>query len=109
MTYDLFIGDRLFSSWSLRGWLMLHKFDLPYRTHAVDLYGTGMAEQMATLAPARLVPALRTPEGEVIGETLAIAETLAERHPEAGLWPGDATARSRARWLCAEIDRKSVV
>jgi glutathione S-transferase len=103
MTYDLFIGDRLFSSWSLRGWLMLHKFDLPYRTHAVDLYGTGMAEQMATLAPARLVPALRTPEGEVIGETLAIAETLAERHPEAGLWPGDATARSRARWLCAEM------
>ena len=37
MTYDLFIGDRLFSSWSLRGWLMLEKFGLPYRSHMIGL------------------------------------------------------------------------
>ena len=103
MTYDLFIGDRTFSSWSLRGWLMLHKFGLPYRTHMVGLYGGTMAQDMGPLAPARLVPALRTPEGDVVGESLAMAETLAERHPEAAMWPADASARIRARWLCAEM------
>lgn len=110
MTYDLFIGDRLFSSWSLRGWLMLEKFGLPYNIHMISLYGrlTGqgddaMAREMAALAPARLVPALRTPEGTVIGETLTMGETLAERHPEAGLWPSDPAQRATARWLCAEM------
>ena len=103
MTYDLFIGDRLFSSWSLRGWLMLEKFGLPYRTHMMGLYSDSFAEDMAKLAPARLVPTLRTPEGQVIGESLAIAETLAERHPDAGLWPTDPMMRAHARWLCAEM------
>lgn len=103
MTYDLFIGDRTFSSWSLRGWLMLEKFGLPYRSHMVGLYGGTMAQDMAPLAPARLVPALRTPQGDVIGETLAMAETLAERHPDTQMWPQDPNARSRARWLCAAM------
>lgn len=103
MTYDLFIGDRTFSSWSLRGWLMLEKFNLPYRSHPVGLYRGTMAADLAALAPARLVPTLRTPEGVVIGESVAIAETLAERHPDAGLWPADPAARATARWLCAEM------
>ncbi|KIN75087.1 Glutathione S-transferase family protein [Sulfitobacter noctilucae] len=103
MTYDLYIGDRTFSSWSLRGWLMLEKFNLPYKAHLVGLYGGTMAADLAALAPARLVPVLRTPEGTVVGESLAMAETLAERHPEAGMWPKDAAARATARWLCAEI------
>ncbi|SLN49820.1 hypothetical protein RUM8411_02346 [Ruegeria meonggei] len=103
MTYDLFIGDRLFSSWSLRGWLMLEKFGLPYRSHMIGLYSGTMADDMKPLAPARLVPALRLPDGTVVGESLAMAETLAERHPEAGLWPGDPSARATARWLCVEM------
>ncbi|MGH1425173.1 MAG: glutathione S-transferase N-terminal domain-containing protein [Pseudooceanicola sp.] len=103
MTYDLFIGDRTFSSWSLRGWLMLEKFDLPYQSHLVGLYSGTMADDLAPLAPARLVPVLRTPEGTVVGETLAIAETLAERHPDAGMWPRDPAARALARWLVAEM------
>lgn len=103
MTYDLYIGDRTFSSWSLRGWLMLEKFGLPFRTHLVGLYSGTMARDLASLAPARLVPVLKTPDGEVIGETLAMAETLAERHPDAGMWPADAALRARARWLCAEM------
>ncbi|KIC37690.1 glutathione S-transferase [Ruegeria sp. ANG-R] len=103
MTYDLFIGDRLFSSWSMRGWLMLEKFGLPYRTHMIGLYAGTMAADMEPLAPARLVPALRLPDGTVVGESLAMAETLAECHPEAGLWPADAPARATARWLCAEM------
>jgi glutathione S-transferase len=103
MTYDLYIGDRMFSSWSLRGWLMFEKFNIPCRTHLVGLYSGTMADDLSALAPARLVPAVRTPDGIVVGESLAIAETLAERHPSANLWPTDPAARATARWLCAEI------
>ena len=103
MTYDLYIGERTFSSWSLRGWLMFAKFDIPVRTHLVSLFDGGFAQTMAEHAPARLVPAVRTPDGILIGETLAIAETLAERHPDVGLWPADPAARACARWLCAEM------
>lgn len=103
MTYDLFIGDQSFSSWSMRGWLMLRQFNLPFRCHAVGLYSGTMAADLAELAPARLVPVLRLPEGTVLGETLAMAETLAERHPERALWPEDPALRATARWLCAEM------
>jgi glutathione S-transferase len=103
MTYELHIGDRTFSSWSLRGWLMLEKFGLPCSIHMTGLYAGTFTEDMTQLAPARLVPVLRTPEGDLIGESMAIAETLAERHPQAQHWPGDARLRARARWLCAEM------
>lgn len=103
MTYDLYIGDRTFSSWSLRGWLMLEQFNLAHRVHPVGLYSGTMADDLAPLAPASLVPVLRTPDGTLVGETLAMAETLAERHPKAGLWPKDAAARAAARWLCAAM------
>ncbi len=103
MTYDLYIGDQSFSSWSLRGWLMFEKFGLPFRTHMVGLYDGTMADDLAPLAPARLVPVMRMPDGTVVGETLAMAETLAERHPDAGLWPQDPAARATARWLVAEM------
>jgi glutathione S-transferase len=103
MSYDLFIGARAFSSWSLRGWLMFCKFDLPVRVHLVGLYTGTMEADLAPLAPARLVPVMRTPEGIVVGDTLAMAETLAERHPDAGLWPADPAARALARWMAAEM------
>ena len=103
MKYDLIIGDRTFSSWSLRGWLMFEKFNIPYRTQMTGLYSGKMKQDLEPLAPARLVPVMRTPEGDVVGETLAMAETLAERHPEAGLWPADPSARILARWMVAEM------
>lgn len=103
MTYDLYIGDRSFSSWSLRGWLMFENFGIPVRSHLVGLYSGTMAEDLATLAPARLVPVMRLPDGNVVGDTLAMGETLAERHPDAGLWPKDPAARALARWLVAEM------
>lgn len=103
MTYDLFIGDRTFSSWSLRGWLMLEKFNLPHRTHLLGLYSGTLAQDLAPLHPAALVPVLRLPDGTVVGETMAMAETLAERHPEAGLWPEVASERAAARWVCAAM------
>ncbi len=103
MTYEITIADRTFSSWSLRGWLMFEKFHIPCRVTVAGLYTGTFDADMATFAPARLVPVIRTPEGDVLGETLAIAETLAERHPDAGLWPVDPSARMMARWLVSEM------
>lgn len=103
MTYQLYIGDRMYSSWSLRGWLMLEKFAIPHQVHLVGLYSGTMAQDMAHLAPARLVPALLAPDGLVIGESLAMAETLAEQNPDAGLWPTTANQRATARWLVTEM------
>ena len=103
MSYDLYIGDRSFSSWSLRGWLMLEKFDLPFRTHLCSLFDGSYKQDLATLAPARLLPTLKTPEGTIIGETMAIAEELNSRHPDAQMWPADPAARAYARWISAEM------
>ncbi|WP_390911257.1 glutathione S-transferase C-terminal domain-containing protein [Pseudosulfitobacter sp. SM2401] len=103
MTYDLYIGDRTFSSWSLRGWLMLEKFGLEFNTHFIGLYAGTMAADMAHLAPAKLVPTLKLPDGTVVGESLAMAETLAERHADLHMWPTDPAARATARWVSAEM------
>ncbi|MFC4216850.1 glutathione S-transferase [Pseudophaeobacter arcticus] len=103
MTYELYIGDRMYSSWSLRGWLMLEKFAIPHNIHLVGLYAGTMAQDMAHLAPARLVPTLKTDQGLVIGESLAMGETLAEHFPTAGLWPRVPDQRATARWLVSEM------
>lgn len=103
MTYDLAIGDRSYSSWSLRGWLMFEKFGIPVRVRTGILFTDDLARLLSDFAPARQVPAIRTPEGEVVGDSIAILETLAERHPEAGLWPADPAARAMARYMVAEM------
>jgi len=103
MSYDLYIAHRTYSSWSLRGWLTFEKFGLHVRTHKVGLYSGTMSADLAPVAPARTVPVMRMPDGVVVGDTLAIVETLAERHPDAGLWPADPAARGFARWLAAEM------
>ncbi len=82
---------------------MLRAFDIAYNVHMVGLYGGTMADDLAPLAPARLVPVLKTPEGFVLQDTLAMGETLHERHPEAGLYPADPAQRAFARWITAEM------
>lgn len=104
MTYDLFLGDRTYSSWSFRAWLLFEKFNIPVTTHYVDFNASeGVAAQLADLAPARTVPTLRLGDGTVIPESLAIAEELASREPGVGIWPTDPAARARARALAAEM------
>lgn len=103
MTYDLAIGDRAYSSWSLRGWLLFDAFGLPVRTRAARLYSDDLPRLLSEFAPARTVPVMRTPDGAVVMESLAIAEELASRHPEAGLWPSEPRARAVARSLAAEM------
>ena len=103
MTYDLAIADRAYSSWSLRGWLLFDVFGLPVRTHTARLYTDEVQQLLKGFFPARTVPAMRTPEGTVVSESLAIAEELASRHPDAGLWPADPAARAVARALASEM------
>lgn len=103
MTYDLAIGDRSYSSWSLRGWLLFDAFGLPVQTHTARLYTDALPKLLESFFPARTVPALRLPDGTVVAESIAIAEELASRHPEAGIWPADPTFRAMARALAAEM------
>lgn len=104
--YTLHIGNKRYSSWSLRGWLLLKAFDLPFEERLTPMYTEAFAALPDQIAPGRQVPALIAEEDgqrQVIWDSLAIAEFLAERHPEAGHWPSDPTARAAARCLAAEM------
>lgn len=103
MTYELVIGDRAYSSWSLRGWLLFDAFGLPVRTRLARLYSDELPVMLRDYAPARTAPTMRTPDGVVVPETIAIAEELASRHPEAGIWPAAPAMRAVARVLAAEM------
>ena len=87
--YTLFIGNKNYSSWSLRGWLAVKLSGAPFREVKVQLTGVFNPDNLA-FSPTALVPALH--HGEVqVWDTLAIAEYLAERH--AGMWPQDPAPR----------------
>ena len=103
MVYELAIGDRAYSSWSLRGWLLFDAFGIPVNLKTARLYTDEVAQVLKGFYPARTLPALRLAEGLAIGESLAIAEELASRHPDAGLWPADPDARAVARMLAYEM------
>lgn len=102
MSYRLFLGDRTYSSWSLRGWLLFERFGIPRDTSFVSFSDQNVAEQL-NLSPAKTVPTMLTPEGAIVDDSLAIAEELASRHPEAGHWPSAPKARATARTLSAEM------
>lgn len=103
MSYQLAIGDRTYSSWSLRGWLMFETFGLPVQVRSARMYSPAFAELLADFAPARLVPAMKTPNGDLVYDTLAMAMTLEERHPDIAFWPKDPAARGLARSITAEM------
>lgn len=105
MTYDLFLGDPTYSSWSLRGWLLFQRFGIPVSCTFVDFHEGDVAGQLLALglAPSRTVPCMRTPDGAVLWDSLAMAEELAQRHPEAGLWPVVPGNRATARSVAAEM------
>ena len=98
MTYVLAIGDRSYSSWSLRGWLMLARFDLPVTLRQAELYSPEIAALRAEFGGSLTVPALRISEGGrdyVLWESLALAETLASATRTAASGP---PTRPPARW-----------
>jgi len=98
----LVIGNRNYSSWSLRAWLALEATGAEFQEVAIPLGRTDTGDRIQRLSPNGLVPALH--DGElVIWDSLAIGEYLAEGFPEAGLWPADQAARAVARSVCAEM------
>ncbi|MFK7942196.1 MAG: glutathione S-transferase [Paracoccaceae bacterium] len=107
MKLSLFIGDRAYSSWSLRGWLLLEAFGIPFRTHLAHMRTQAFEDLRAEIAPSLTVPALRvSPEDGspwLVWDSIAMAETLAELFPDAGLWPLDPAKRAAARSVTAEM------
>jgi glutathione S-transferase len=106
MRYHLILGNQAYSSWSLRGWLLLKPFGLDCSHEVVPLYVPEYADFVSANYPANTVPTLQVFDGAdktVIWDSLAIAEFLHEQHPEAGIWPAETHARAAARSLCAEM------
>ena len=101
-TCTLIIGNRNYSSWSLRGWLAVSQSGIDFETELVRLSEPGSQAVLLRHSPAGRVPVLRHGE-RVVWDSLAIIEYLAERCPNAGLWPADADARAMARSIAAEM------
>lgn len=99
----LVIGDKNVSSWSMRPWLVLKHFGIPFDETLIRLGRPESKAQILEHAPSGKVPCLVTDSGDAIWESLAIMETLAEQHPEHAMWPRDAAARARARSISAEM------
>jgi len=97
--YTLYIGNKNYSTWSLRGWLATRLSGAPFREVAIGLSGKYNPDNRA-FSPTTLVPALH--DGTtMVWDSLAISEYLAERHP--GMWPADPVARAWARSIAAEM------
>lgn len=98
----LYIGNRNYSSWSLRIWLLMRQLGIAFDEHPLQLFSASFRSELAKVSPVARVPVL-VDQGFAVWESLAIVEYLAERHPEAGVWPADSRERARARSVCAEM------
>jgi len=106
LDYTLVTGTRNWSTWSLRAWLALKSAGISFEEILVPLRRPESAELIARQSPSARVPILRIKDGgieSVVFDSLAICETIAERHSSAGLWPDDPEARGLARSYSAEM------
>ncbi|HET7084272.1 MAG TPA: glutathione S-transferase family protein [Rhizomicrobium sp.] len=107
--YTLIVGTRNWSSWSLRPYMALRATGIPFETVDIRLRETQhptTREQILKYSPAGKVPVLKIEDGGkllTVWDSLAICETVADRHPEAGLWPKDSAARAIARSYACEM------
>jgi len=103
---QLYIGNKNYSSWSMRPWVLMRQAGIAFEEVRVRFDGfspqSQFKQRIAALNPAGKVPVL-VDDGLVVWDTLAIAEYLAERFPEHALWPREPAARARARSVCAEM------
>jgi len=98
----LVIGDKAFSTWSLRPWLVLKHCDAAFEEKVIFLDQPTTAAEIAEHSPAGKVPVLIV-DGVAIWDSLAISLWCAEHWPRAGLWPEDAEARARAYSVTCEM------
>jgi glutathione S-transferase len=106
MALKLIIGNKNYSSWSMRPWIALKVAGIAFDEEVISLYVDGSRDEILKRSPAGKVPILIDGQGnrEVrVWESLAILEYLAEKFPKAGLWPSDATARAHARAISTEM------
>ena len=102
----LYIGNKNYSSWSMRPWVLLRQAGIPFEEVKIRFDSfeadSEFRKKAGSVNPAGKVPVLDD-DGLVVWDTLAIAEYLAERFPEKNLWPQSVPARARARSVCAEM------
>jgi glutathione S-transferase len=99
--YDLYLGNKNYSSWSLRGFVAMKLSGAPFNERMVSLAGESHPNPAhRSFSPTARVPCLHD-GSTVVWDSLSIAEYLAERHP--GMWPADPSARAWARSVCAEM------
>jgi glutathione S-transferase len=102
MTLKLIIGNKNYSSWSMRPWLVLKAAGIPFDETVISLYVEGSETKIREQSPAGKVPILI--DGDVrVWESLAIVEYLAEKFPAAGVWPANPAARAHARAISTEM------
>ncbi len=102
MAMTLVIGNKNYSSWSMRPWIVLRAVGIAFDEIVIPLYEPGSKERILEHSPAGKVPILL--DGNVrVWESLAIIEHVAERFPQAQLWPADPAARAHARAVAAEM------
>jgi glutathione S-transferase len=102
----LYIGNKNYSSWSMRPWVLLHQAGIPFEEVMVRFDSFDVDSKfkitLGTVSPTGKVPLLL--DGDLaVWDTLAIAEYVAEQHPDKQLWPADRAARATARSVCAEM------
>ena len=98
--YTLYIGNKNYSSWSLRAWVLMRTLGVPFVEKRIVLYRSESPGRLREISPSGKVPCLH--DGDVVvWDTLAIAEYLAERHR--GVWPEEAGTRAWARSVAAEM------
>ena len=102
----LYIGNKNYSSWSMRPWVLLRQAGIEFEEVAVRFDAFDDSSQfkktLASVTPVGKVPVL-VDDGFAVWDTLAIAEYLAEKFPAKKLWPDDSKSRARARSICAEM------
>jgi glutathione S-transferase len=98
----LVIGNKLHSSWSLRPWLVMSHFDIPFEEVIIPLRTSESRDRMLEYSPSGKVPAL-IDDDVTIWESLAIIEYLAEKFPDLAVWPRDDKARPHARAISHEM------
>ena len=98
----LLIGNMNYSSWSMRPWLLLTQLQIPFEAERLSFNDPAFETRVRSVSPVGKVPVLV--DGDVVvWDSLAIVEYLADKFPVRGLGPRAATARARARSVCAEM------
>jgi glutathione S-transferase len=97
----LIVGNKLYSSWSMRPWLVVKAFEIPFEEVVIPLYREGSKEHILEHSPSGKVPCLI--DGVTVWESLAIIDYLAETYPGKAVWPRERAARAHARSAATEM------